>query len=92
MLALEWLAFGVAVAATSTAFVELTHGIKKLLEQRVRRLPLRMMIGGIAVVGLWKLVGTSDYLGLGVPTIVRAFTDPTLPWYAFAREARSSPP
>ena len=24
---------------------------------------------------LWKLVGTSDYLGLGVPTIVRTFTD-----------------
>ena len=33
---------------------------------------------------MWKLVGTSDYLGLGVPTIVRAFSDPTLPWFAFA--------
>ena len=83
-LACEWLVFGVAVAATSAAFTELTHGIKGLLEKRVRRLPLRMMLGGIAVVIMWKLVGTSDYLGLGVPTIVRAFVDPSLPWYAFA--------
>jgi H+/Cl- antiporter ClcA len=29
-------------------------------------------------------VGTSDYLGLGIPTIVRAFVDPHLPWGAFA--------
>ncbi|MFO0660803.1 MAG: hypothetical protein U0165_13365 [Polyangiaceae bacterium] len=26
-----------------------------------------MMVGGAAVVVLWKLVGSSDYLGLGVP-------------------------
>jgi H+/Cl- antiporter ClcA len=36
------------------------------------------------VVGLWKLVGTSDYLGLGVPMIVRSFEDPSLPTGAFA--------
>jgi H+/Cl- antiporter ClcA len=33
---------------------------------------------------MWRAIGTSDYLGLGVPTIVRAFTDPGLPWFAFA--------
>ncbi len=43
-----------------------------------------MMLGGAAVVGLWRLSGTSDYLGLGVPMIVRAFDDPHLPAYAFA--------
>src|ERR1700709_2408038 len=43
-----------------------------------------MFGGGLAVVILWKLVGTSDYLGLGVPTIVRAFEDPRLPVYSFA--------
>jgi H+/Cl- antiporter ClcA len=41
-----------------------------------------MAIGGLAVVGMWKAVGTSDYLGLGVPVIVRAFVDPTLPVWA----------
>jgi H+/Cl- antiporter ClcA len=80
----KWAVFGLAVAATSVTFVELTHGLKKRLERWVPRLPLRMALGGAAVVALWKLSGTNDYLGLGVPTIVRAFTDPELPRYAFA--------
>jgi H+/Cl- antiporter ClcA len=78
------LLFGVAMAAVTVAFVELTHFIKRRLERHVPRLPLRMLIGGAAVVGLWKLSGTSDYLGLGVPTILRAFSDPQLPAVAFA--------
>lgn len=75
---------GVAMALATIAFVELTHRLKHLLEARVTRLPLRMFIGGAAVVLMWKAIGTSDYLGLGVPTIVRAFTDHDLVWYAFA--------
>ncbi|HEY2516201.1 MAG TPA: voltage-gated chloride channel family protein [Polyangiaceae bacterium] len=84
MLAAKWIVFGLAVAMTATAFVELTHRLKRLLEQRIPPLPLRMLLGGAAVVLLWKLIGTSDYLGLGVPTIVRAFDDPSVPPYAFA--------
>jgi H+/Cl- antiporter ClcA len=75
---------GAGMALATTAFVELTHRLKHLLEARVSRLPLRMFLGGLAVVVMWKAIGTSDYLGLGVPTIVRAFTDPSLPVYAFA--------
>jgi H+/Cl- antiporter ClcA len=84
LLLAKWLVFAAAVAATSTTFIELTHWLKKRGERHLRRLPLRMFVGGVAVVAMWKLVGTSDYLGLGVPTIVRAFTDPSLPSYAFA--------
>jgi H+/Cl- antiporter ClcA len=80
----KWAAFAVAVAATAVVFVELTHGLKKVLERRIPWLPLRMAAGGLLVVGLWKLSGTDDYLGLGVPTIVRAFSDPHLPWFSFA--------
>jgi H+/Cl- antiporter ClcA len=80
----KWALFALAVALTSIVFVELTHGLKKLLEKRVPRAPLRMALGGLAVVALWKIVGTSDYLGLGVPVILRAFTDPSLPLHAFA--------
>ncbi len=81
---LKWLVFAVAVAGVAIAFVEGTHRLKKLLEGRVPALPVRMALGGLAVVGLWTLVGTEAYLGLGVPTIVRAFTDPALPESAFA--------
>lgn len=84
LLLLDWLIFGAAVAIVTTAFIELTHFIKKRGERHVPRLPVRMFLGGLLVVGLWKVAGTSDYLGLGVPMIVRAFQDPDLPVYAFA--------
>jgi H+/Cl- antiporter ClcA len=80
----KWLVFAVAVALSATVFIELTHRLKKRLEVRVPRLPVRMFLGGLTVVGLWQLFGTSDYLGLGIPTIVRSFSDPSLPPYAFA--------
>src|SRR5690606_30690785 len=84
MLLLKWLVFAAAVALVTAAFIELTHFIKKRGEQRIPRLPIRMFLGGLVVVVLWKLVGTSDYLGLGVPMIVRSFEDPNFPVYAFA--------
>jgi chloride channel protein, CIC family len=80
----KWVVFAVGVALVTTAFIELVHFIKKRGETYLPRLPLRMFVGGLAVVGLWRLVGTSDYLGLGIPTIVRAFEDPALPSYSFA--------
>jgi H+/Cl- antiporter ClcA len=80
----KWIAFGGAVALTAVVFVEVTHRLKAFGEKRVKLLALRMLIGGALVVALWKLVGTSRYLGLGVPTIVQAFSDPSVPTYAFA--------
>jgi H+/Cl- antiporter ClcA len=84
LLILKWLVFALAVALTSVAFIELTHLIKRYGERHVTSLGVRMAIGGAVVVLLWQVVGTSDYLGLGVPTIVRSFVDPKLPVYAFA--------
>lgn len=84
LLLVKWLVFAAAVALTSTVFIELTHRLKKQLEQRVPRLPIRMFFGGVTVVLLWQVLGTSDYLGLGVPTILRSFTDPSLPPWTFA--------
>lgn len=84
LLCLEWIAFAATVALTSIVFIELTHFLKRRGEQHFTHLGVRMAIGGAMVVGLWQLVGTSDYLGLGVPTIARSFTDPSLPEWAFA--------
>jgi len=84
VLLLKWLVFAGAVAGATTAFIDLTALLKKRGEAWMPRLPVRMFFGGLVVVGLWKLVGTSDYLGLGMPTIVRAFSDRNLPIYAFA--------
>jgi len=80
----KWLVFALALSVATRVFVELTHFLKSQGALRVPRLPLRMFLGGLLVVALWKLVGSSDYLGLGVPMILRSFSDPSLPSYAFA--------
>jgi H+/Cl- antiporter ClcA len=82
LVCVQWIAFAIAVAVTALVFIELTHFLKKRGEQHVKQLGVRMAIGGAIVVGLWQLLGTSDYLGLGVPMIVRSFSD--APSYAFA--------
>jgi H+/Cl- antiporter ClcA len=84
LLLLKWLVFALALSLATRAFVELTHFLKAQGVARIPRLPLRMFVGGATVVVLWRLVGTSDYLGLGVPTILRAFSDANLPPSAFA--------
>jgi hypothetical protein len=55
------------------------------------RLPWRLAAGGLLVVALWRAVGTSDYLRLRVPAIVRAFVDPSLPRTAFAAKLVFTP-
>lgn len=80
----KWVVFAVAVAAVTWLFIELVQRLKALGERRVPRLPLRMALGGGVVVALWLLVGTDDYLGLGVPVIERAFVDASLAPTAFA--------
>ncbi|HEY0465739.1 MAG TPA: chloride channel protein [Polyangiaceae bacterium] len=81
---LKWLIFALALSLATRVFVELTHFLKAQGALRIPRLPVRMFTGGVTVVVLWRLVGTSDYLGLGVPTILRSFTDANLPVPAFA--------
>ncbi len=80
----KWVLFACAVALVTVVFVELVHFLKKQGERRVPSLPLRMCLGGVVVVGLWRLLGSSDFLGLGVPTILRAFEAPALPHSVFA--------
>ncbi|HEY6881947.1 MAG TPA: chloride channel protein [Polyangiales bacterium] len=78
----KWCLFAIAVALVTVAFIELTHALKALGERQLPNLPARMFAGGALVTLLWLALGTSDYLGLGVPTIVRAFEQP-VPSYAF---------
>jgi H+/Cl- antiporter ClcA len=84
LLCLKWLVFAVAIALTSIVFIELTHFLKRQGERRVKSLGLRMAIGGAMIVLLWKVIGTSDYLGLGVPMIVSSFSDGGVVEWAFA--------
>jgi H+/Cl- antiporter ClcA len=49
----------------------------------IRFAPLRPFVGGIIVVAIMWMLGTTKYAGLGIPTIVQSFTTP-LPQYDFA--------
>ncbi|MBA2577140.1 MAG: chloride channel protein [Euzebyaceae bacterium] len=68
--ALAALAFGLA----SVLFIELIYAIKRLYARFVPWPPARPLIGGVAVIGLTLMAGTTDYLGLSLPLIGRALT------------------
>jgi H+/Cl- antiporter ClcA len=54
---------------TSMLFIELVHGIKTLNHRLNAWKPLHPVFGGIAIIALSLLLGTNDYLGLGLPLI-----------------------
>jgi len=83
-LALKWLLFAALTALVARVFIFLTHGLKQVLEARVGRLRWRLFLGGASVVLLWQVLGTDEALGLSLPLLERAFTDPALPTSAFA--------
>lgn len=51
---------------TSVLFAELVHGLHHVFKQTVPWPMARPVIGGLLVIGLMLLLGTRDYLGLGV--------------------------
>ncbi len=73
--AFEWMiaakvAFAaVAFGLASVLFAELTHGLHHLWKKIIPLDFLRPIIGGLLVIGLTFLLGTRDYLGLGVTTL-----------------------
>ncbi|MCG5055154.1 MAG: chloride channel protein [Myxococcales bacterium] len=83
LLLAKWAVFAAAVALTTLTFIELTQALKRWTERQCPSLPVRMALGGLALVLLWQLVGTNDYLGLGIPMIVKAFSETGVPDMAF---------
>ncbi|MBD2767436.1 chloride channel protein [Hymenobacter sp. BT664] len=69
---------GVLFGLTARAFATLTHQITRLF-QRIAYPPLRPVLGGALVALAVLALGTTKYIGLGVPTIVAAFQAPLPP-------------
>jgi H+/Cl- antiporter ClcA len=59
-------AAGIAFGLAGKLFAELTHGLRHLLKRIVPFAPLRPALGGVLVILLTWMLGTRDYLGLGV--------------------------
>jgi H+/Cl- antiporter ClcA len=71
---------GVIFGLTAWIFATLTHQISSYFKAKISYPPLRPFIGGILVAIAIQLLGTTKYIGLGIPTIVSAFQTQLPPW------------
>jgi H+/Cl- antiporter ClcA len=72
------LGVGIACGLTARGFATLTHAIAQQF-QRIAYPPLRPVVGGGLVALAVAALGTTKYIGLGIPTIVAAFHAPLPP-------------
>lgn len=56
----------VAFGVISFVFAEANHRLGAWIKARIGFAPLRLFIGGVAIIALVYLTGTRDYLGLGI--------------------------
>lgn len=74
---------GICFGLTSMLFANTTHAIGTFFRKQIKFPPFRLFIGGIIVAVSVYLIGTTKYIGLGIPTILESFST-SLPAYDFA--------
>lgn len=74
---------GIACGLVAMLFSKTTHAITHMSRRYIARSELRPIVGGALVTAGVFALGTTKYIGLGIPTIVGAFTS-KLPPYDFA--------
>lgn len=80
---LSSMAAGVAFGLVGMAFAKTTHFVSHTARRLISSAPFRPFAGGIIVSVAVFLIGTTKYIGLGIPTIVASFHT-KLPPYDFA--------
>lgn len=74
---------GAIFGLCAATFSKVMHKVSRFFKAQIAYPPLRPVAGGVMVaLAVWAL-GTTEYIGLGIPTILSAFEQP-LPAYAFA--------
>ena len=71
---------GIAFGLVAMAFGKTTHAITNIVRRMIPRSELRPVAGGLIVSTAVFAVGTTRYIGLGIPTIVQSFTGSVAPW------------
>ena len=74
---------GIAFGIVAATFSKLNHTISAFFKKKVKYPPLRPFIGGAIVALTVFAMGTTKYIGLGIPGIVESFEN-QLPYYDFA--------
>lgn len=75
---------GAIFGLVGMAFARSTHAISRLFKQHITWAPLRPFFGGVIVALAVLAIGSTKYIGLGIPTIVAAFgtRQPPFEWAA----------
>ena len=74
---------GIAFGVCAATFSKVIHYVTSVFKSTIAYPPLRPVVGGIIVaLAVWA-IGTTKYIGLGIPTIVASFGQ-HLPPYDFA--------
>ncbi len=74
---------GILFGLCAMAFSRLFYKTGAIFKSKIPYAPLRPFVGGIIVAGAVWAIGTTKYIGLGIPTIVQSF-DQQMPAYDFA--------
>ena len=67
---------GILFGLTSMLFSKTTHFWSNLFSKTIKYAPLRPFVGGIILAITIYFIGTTKYIGLGIPAIVDSFTNP----------------
>ena len=70
----------VCFGLTSLCFSELTHFLKKIFASTLPNPMVKSAVGGIIIIVMVYLIGSRDYLGLGIPLITDSFEDTVHPF------------
>jgi H+/Cl- antiporter ClcA len=74
------LAAGAVFGIVGMLFAKSTHRLAAAFQRRVPYPPLRPLIGGVAAaLAVWA-IGSTRYVGLGLPVMVGAFSGDVRPW------------
>ncbi|GAV13101.1 Cl-channel voltage-gated family protein [Paenibacillus sp. NAIST15-1] len=65
---------------TSRLFSQLTHYLKKGYAKLFANPMLKSAVGGLVIIAFVYIVGSRDYLGLGIPLIQNSFTEDVSPF------------
>lgn len=74
---------GILFGLCAASFSKIIHFTSSIFKSKIKFPPLRPFIGGIIVAIAVVLIGTTKYIGLGIPTIVESF-EIQMPTYDFA--------
>lgn len=69
----------------SKLFSELTHKLKEVFSIKFKNTAIKSMVGGVIIIALTYIVGTRDYLGLGIPLITDSFTNQVSPFASLGK-------